>query len=217
MNITEFVVSFGNPDLFEDEPAFVYNSTSTSEIIIHPNYNSITNVNDIALIKIDNMPENITSHKNVGYIGLPTKDEAKTNLTGRDITISGYGLNEDDQSTLMIHYTSIKLAPNDVCKDLKLNQGYYNITESTLCIDTTGGKSPCGDNGGPMTIEIGSKKVLVGIIGLEPYPCTAGYPALGESVFFHREWIEKTSGSSEITLSLSVFAAVVLIALKSLF
>ncbi|KAL7041913.1 hypothetical protein ACKWTF_000953 [Chironomus riparius] len=216
-NVSNYLVAFGINSLIV-EPDFYHNSTSTSNFFIHPDYNAITNVNNIALIKIDDMPANLTDHKNIEYIGLPTEEEAKTNLTGKDMVISGYGLSQDNMDLdLILHYTTVKLAPNDACKNFELAGTRYNVTDSTLCIDTSGGKSPCGDNGGPMTIQIGSKKVLVGIMGFGTFPCTIGSPALAESVFHHREWIEKTSGSSVIALSLSIFAAVIMMAVKNLF
>ncbi|XP_070497003.1 brachyurin-like [Chironomus tepperi] len=159
-----YLVVFGSLRLIEDEPAYLFNSSSSSNFIIHPNYNSLTNANNIALLKIDEMPKTITNHKNIEYIGLPTEEEAKTNLTGRDITISGYGFKDDGFTTFNMHYTTVKLAPIDVCKNFVYYDIKFNVTESTLCIDTVGGKSPCADGGGPMTIEIGSKKVLVGIM-----------------------------------------------------
>lgn len=218
MRIVYYLVVFGSLNLLEDKPVFIHNSTLSSNIRIHPEYNNVTNVNNIALIYIDDMPASLTDHVNVGYISLPTEDEAKTNLTGRDIVISGYGLISDETKIdLIMHHTTVKLTSNDVCKNVDFNPGRYNVTDSSLCIDTTGGKSPCGDLGGPMTIEIGSKKVLVGIIGLEPFPCTVGYPVIADSVFYHREWIEKISGASEIALSLSVLMAVIIMTLQNLF
>ena len=212
------MVIFGAINLLDDVPAFIHNSTSTSNFRIHPNYNAVTNVNDIALIKVDDMPDNLTDHINVGYIGIPTEEEAKTNLTGKDIVISGYGLTQDNlELDLIMHHTKIQLAPTDVCKNFEFVGSRYNVTDSTLCIDSTGGKSPCGDTGGPMTIEIGSKKVLVGIMGIGTFPCTTGNPSLAESVFYHREWIEKTSGSSEVALSFSIFASVIILAVRNLF
>jgi len=218
MKIVFYLVVFGSVNLLEDDPAFIHNSTSSSNFRIHPEYNSVTNVNNIALIYIDDMPASLADHINVGYIALPTEDEAKTNLTGRDIVISGYGLISDETKVdLIMHHTTVKLTSNDVCKNVDFNLIRYNVTDSSLCIDTTGGKSPCGDLGGPMTIEIGSKKVLVGIIGVGPFPCTVGYPAIAESVFYHREWIQKTSGSSEIALSLLALMGVIVMAIQNLF
>lgn len=163
------------------------------------------------------MPANITDSKNIGYIDFPSESDAKINLTGKIGVISGYGLINDVVNVTqgILYHSTTEITTNDVCQII---QG-YNITENDLCTLPIDKSSVCGgDNGSAMTVEIGSRKVLVGIASIITRYCTAGLPAIFENVLYHREWIERTmNGSSVVSVNFSIAVLMIMMILRNFF
>ena len=208
---------FGTVDFVNGERAWQSGIIQKSNFKIHPSYNRNTNVNNIGLIYVEDMPASLTDSKNVGIIDFPSESDAKTNLRGRFAVISGYGLTNDDAIVTegILYHTTTEITTNNVCKII---QG-YNVTENDWCTLPIYNNSVCsGDHGSAMTVEIGSRKVLVGIASAIIRACTVGFPAVYENVFYHREWIEKTiNGSSVVSVSFSLAALMIMIVLRKFF
>ncbi|KAL7041914.1 hypothetical protein ACKWTF_000954 [Chironomus riparius] len=215
--LLNYTLVFGTVDLLKGERAWQSGIIQKSNFKIHPDYNRNTNVNNIALIYVEDMPANLTDNNNVGIVDFPTENDAKTNLTDRLAVISGYGLINDVVSTTegILYHTETEITTNDVCQII---QG-YNVTENDWCTLPIDNKSVCsGDHGSAMTVEIESRKVLVGIASAITKFCTVGLPAVYENVFYHREWIEKTmNGSSVVSVSFSVAALMIILVLRNFF
>jgi len=212
-----YTLVFGTVDLLKGTRAWQSGLIPKSNFKIHPDYNRITHVNNIALIYVEDMPANLTDSSNVAIIDLPSETEAKTNLTGRDAVISGYGVTNDQAIVTegILYHTTTKITTNDVCKNIR----GYNVTDNNLCISPIGNSSVCaGDHGSAMTVEISSKKVLVGVSSVITESCTMGNPAVYENVFYHREWIYMTiSGSSVVSVSFSLAALMIMMVLRTFF
>jgi secreted trypsin-like serine protease len=207
---------FGTVDILQGERAWQSGLISKSNFIIHPDYNRNTNVNNIGLIYVEDMPANLTDSRNVAIIDLPSEAEAKTDLIGKTAVISGYGARNDTKITDgILHHTTTQITTNDVCKVII----GYNVTDHNLCITPIGNSSVCtGDAGSAMTVEISSKQVLVGVSSIITNACTIGLPAVYENVFHHREWIYNTiNGSSVVSVSFSLAAMMIMIVLRNFF
>lgn len=174
-------------------------------------------MNNIALINVDSMPDTLTNSPNVGIIDMPNEAEANLNLVGRVGTTSGYGRTTDGvaQWDPILYYTTHNIVSNDICRRVFGNF----TTNNNLCVDTETGGSPCGsDAGGPLTIQSGSRTILVGVVSATPEFCTIGNPGFYESINAHRDWIDRTiNGSSMIGVSFALVGAVIMMAFKNFF
>lgn len=119
---------------------------AVSEILIHPEYNTTTVDNDIALLKLER-PFEIDDF--VSSICLPASDyQMNTNESG---TILGWGKkrNTDILGTRVLHQAKVPIADPDDCKKVYEN---YHITENMVCAGYKLGRvdSCAGDSGGPL-------------------------------------------------------------------
>lgn len=70
------------------------------------------------------------------------------------------------------------------------------ITERMICAGyDMGGQNVCnGDSGGPLTVKLDEKVLLVGIVSWGRACAAPGYPAVYSRVSAARSWIREKSG-----------------------
>lgn len=210
------LVAFGTIDIVNGPTEWMSGLIPESDYHIHQNFSLSTFTNNIALIYVNEMPESIMTSANIKTVQLPTEDDLKTNLTGRDGVVSGFGITSPTvtSSNATLYHITNKILPKSSCEAVPL----YTVTESTLCFDTAGNRSICaGDSGSPLVVEISSgRTVLAGIGSFSVGGCTLLNPAMFESVFHHSAWIEKTiNGSTIVNLSMSLLLMAVAMILKN--
>ena len=129
-------------------------------INIHPDYNSSTNENDIALI---NLEGKVTFNQKVNTICLP--DNKTTFNPGTVCSTAGWGTRRFlGRPSLPLVLARIPLVSTDLCNSTIAYSG--SIKEKMLCAGKLkGGIDTCqGDGGGPLTCEVSpGKHVLVGV------------------------------------------------------
>ena len=135
---TRDVVLLGRHDLTSNEGE----QRSIDLVLTHNDYNSSTNDNDIALVKLSNSSNQPT----VGLI-----NSLDTNASpGADSTVIGWGaIAEGGPSSPTLQQVTIPIVSNDTCDDV-----YDNLTTNMICAGTeTGGLDSCqGDSGGPLMV-----------------------------------------------------------------
>ena len=111
-------------------------------VLTHNDYNSSTNDNDIALIKLSDT----SSQPTVGLI-----DALDTNARpGAGSTVIGWGaISEGGPSSSTLRQVTIPIVGNEICDDV-----YEQLTTNMICAGTeTGGLDSCqGDSGGPLMV-----------------------------------------------------------------
>jgi secreted trypsin-like serine protease len=210
--VTGVVVKLGTVESLNGLVTFTSKEIPSKDIKVHPEYTTSGYMKNIALIYIDDMPSDLLNNPNVGIIDLPNDNETSVIYFGQQPTISGYGATASFVNTTdgLLRYGTTIIQQNAVCSVLI----EHTITNSSICALTNLGITTCpGDQGAPMVITVSAtRKFLIGIANVQVQGC-ASYPSLYESVIVHREWIEKTSGSSMIQMS---FAAVVFMIFKNI-
>lgn len=159
----------------------------SAHMIMHENYDANALINDIALIRL---LSTIKSDVNVGYVDLPTRSEASNVLDGTMATIAGFGRTTDTTGpSQLLRWVQAPIVSNEKCEKVF---GKANVKDTNLCLDTTGGKSSCqGDSGGGLTVELGGRKVVVGVVSYGAASgCTLGHPAVFTNVSKFLDWIE---------------------------
>uniref|UniRef100_A0A182QDG8 Peptidase S1 domain-containing protein n=1 Tax=Anopheles farauti TaxID=69004 RepID=A0A182QDG8_9DIPT len=180
---------------FADETVMI--KVTPADTILHPGYDAVDILNDIALIRL---PTPLHFSSRVQPIRLPGWTNAYTDLTGYSSTVSGWGAEADDsyaeledEMRLELRYTTNTIISNDVC-----HRVYGSIIRSQqICVAGEGGRNPCqGDSGGPLTVVFdGQRLTQVGIVSYGSIMgCQNGVPGVYTRVSSYVEWIVYHTG-----------------------
>lgn len=121
-------------------------------VIVHPNYDSKTLENDLALIKLR---QPVPYREDIQPICLPGLDE---DFTGLDGYATGWGLTDFDKRQLpdTLQIVRLPIISNKRCQTMYKKAGHdKEITEMDLCAGyAKGGMDACeGDSGGPLIVR----------------------------------------------------------------
>ncbi|KAM3863994.1 trypsin-like [Diretmus argenteus] len=172
-------------------------SRSVSQIIRHPNYDSTTNDNDMALLRLSS-PVDFTDYiRPVCLAASGSVFAAGTTswITGWGNIQSGVSL----PSPARLQEVDIPIVSNSQC-----NSNYGGtITDNMVCAGLTeGGKDSCqGDSGGPMVSKDGSRWIQSGVVSFGEGCAQPDRPGVYARVSRYESWIR-----SQITTDQPGFA-----------
>ncbi|XP_052894734.1 brachyurin-like [Anopheles moucheti] len=168
-----------------------------SDTILHPGYDPVDILNDIALIRL---PKPLTFSSRVQPIRLPSWTDSYTGLIGYDSIVSGWGAqsNDDyaelaDEMRLDLRYATNTIVSNEVC--YRVYGPIIRIQQ--ICAAGEGGRNPCqGDSGGPLSVKFdGHRLTQVGIVSYgSVLGCQNGVPGVYTRVSSYVEWIVYHTG-----------------------
>jgi hypothetical protein len=158
-------------------------------VISHPNYNSNTSDNDMALLKLGS-PANIISGQ-VETVALNTEEEIPN---GTPSTVTGWGdTSEGGSPASILQEVSVPVVSNQVC-----NEAYGgDITLNMLCAGyQEGGKDACqGDSGGPLVSSDGSNGwVQTGVVSWGNGCAQPDFYGVYARVSKYISWVEEHTG-----------------------
>ncbi|XP_040170638.1 uncharacterized protein LOC120904598 [Anopheles arabiensis] len=163
------------------------------EIIVHPGFSKNSIINDIALIKLGS---NITMNKYVQPVCLWTRDSNQESIVGKNGTIVGFGLNEQDVVSDQLKQAQIGVVDALTC--IASDRGVFgtHLTSDMFCGKGEKGVSACnGDSGGGMFFEVSGKWYVRGLVSFTPLRGNTGlcdplkYTAYTD-VTMYLEWIK---------------------------
>ncbi|CAK1542350.1 unnamed protein product [Leptosia nina] len=161
---------------------------ATSDIVVHPSWNTKDIVNDIAVVKISRVQFN----NNIQAIPLPAMSDVNNIFAGVTAIATGFGKMSDAQTgfpqTTQLHHVTLKVLTNAVCQRSFSDVAIHG---SHLCTDGANRVGTCeGDSGGPLTAVVNNKRTLIGIVsfGLGD-SCQAGTPSVYTRVTAFLTWI----------------------------
>ena len=167
------------------------NRFQAAQIIMHPNYNDNTIVNDIALIKL-NKPTQAQS------VAFATDANATLYETGQAVSVAGWG----NQSTNAEKYPNQLHAVDLQIADFKQCSTTYNGLESSMICATSpkGDKDSCqGDSGGPLVARTEKGSTVVGIVSFGDKCASKTHPGVYTKVSAFNKFIENNTGISAST------------------
>ncbi|XP_059181147.1 LOW QUALITY PROTEIN: uncharacterized protein LOC131959949 [Centropristis striata] len=195
-------ISLGRQNLQGDNPNEV--SRTVAEIILHPNYDSATSDNDIALLRLSS-PVTFTDY--IRPVCLAASDSVFNN--GTDSWVTGWGaVQEGGESALVLPFPAtlqeveVPVLGNRQCNCLN---GVGTVTGNMICAGVlAGGKDSCqGDSGGPMVNQQGSVWVQSGVVSFGFGCARPNLPGVYSRVSRYQSWINSHISSDKQALSSS--------------
>ncbi|KAA0724711.1 Suppressor of tumorigenicity 14 protein -like protein [Triplophysa tibetana] len=163
-----------------------------SQIINHPNYNSVTFDFDIALVQLSSSLDftNYVKPVCLAAAGSVFAGGTETWVTGFGTLQSG-GRPADTLQEVMI----------PIVNNINCSEAYSGIiTSNMICAGllNVGGKSAChGDSGGPAVNTNGSRWIQSGIVNFGSERCDdPKYPSVFARVSQFQDWIESFTGNN---------------------
>ncbi|XP_030592367.1 transmembrane protease serine 9-like isoform X2 [Archocentrus centrarchus] len=161
-------------------------SRSVSQIISHPNYNSVTSDNDIALLKLSS---SVTFSPYIAPVCLAASGSTFYNGTNTWVTgwgNIGFGVPLPSPQNLM--EVEVPIVGNRKCN---CNYGVGSITDNMVCAGlSAGGKDSCqGDSGGPMVIKQNGLWIQAGIVSFGEGCALPNFPGVYTRVSRYETWI----------------------------
>ena len=146
-------------------PAAGYQRRNVKKIVIHPNWNTVNNNNDIALLRLaSNVALGGSGETKTQLIDLVSPSIG--DLNGVDSWVTGWGNTESVPLwPTQLYEVEVPIVANTVCNDASHYGG--GITNNMLCAGfDAGGKDSCqGDSGGPLVImDVDGQYRLAGIV-----------------------------------------------------
>ncbi|KAG6450172.1 collagenase [Manduca sexta] len=177
-----FNVVLGSNQLFTGGTRF-----HTRDIVMHPQWHPFTANNDIAVLRFPAIRFTVL----IQPISLPEGSYINNDLVGRIATASGYGWTHDGAGISQhqrLSSVNLPIIDNSVCVSA---YGPNVIRNTQICTSGQGGRNICrGDSGGPLFINSGNRRILVGVtsFGAEA-GCMIGLPAAFTRVASYISWI----------------------------
>lgn len=128
-----------------------------SKVIIHPDYDDDSMINDVALLKLERPLNNVEIISLNGSVSVPQAES--------DATVIGWGaLSEGGEYPDVLRQVTIPIVSNATANKAESYNG--DITEQMLAAGLKdGGRDSCqGDSGGPLVVRQGEHWLQVGVV-----------------------------------------------------
>ncbi|KAJ8266611.1 hypothetical protein GJAV_G00132470 [Gymnothorax javanicus] len=158
-------------------------------IIPHPDYDSITSDNDIALMEMDS---EVPLNNHIWPICLPTASFSFP--PGTKVWITGWGLTRESGSLAQVlQKAEVRIINSTVCKELMTDE----VTSNMLCAGVvSGGVDACqGDSGGPLSfLGNNTRYYLAGVVSWGEGCARTNKAGVYARVTKFRKWIKENTG-----------------------
>jgi len=165
------------------------------EEVIMNEYNDITKVNDIALLRLDTTPYNLERRTEEGH---PTRAVSlcpeSFDPQGQSCVVSGWGHLKSKGSGVpdMLREVRVKVLHENICGKMLSGYPWDRKTDTMLC---AGGedKDACqGDSGGPLVCQMeDGVRCLAGVVSWGVGCATEGIPGVYTNVRKYNGWIKE--------------------------
>uniref|UniRef100_A0A671PJP1 Zgc:123295 n=1 Tax=Sinocyclocheilus anshuiensis TaxID=1608454 RepID=A0A671PJP1_9TELE len=164
------------------------------QIINHPDYDSLSKDNDIALIELSS---SVTFSDYIKPVCLAAAGSVFGGGTESWVTGWGSLLPDGTQFPDILQEVMIPIVNNSACANAY--EGMYTITSSMICAGllNQGGKDSCkGDSGGRMVSKNGSLWIQSGVVSFGEGCADPRYPGVYSRVSQYQDWIKSNTGSN---------------------
>ncbi|WP_094752135.1 trypsin-like serine protease [Psychromonas sp. CD1] len=177
---------------------------SPIEIYTHPDYDSQTFKNDIALLKL---PKPVNSEHLLLRANIARTEQALHN--GEFVTVIGwgstipyaYGEDVTPQISTVLREVELNLLSDNACASVIGK----DVTAYKLCASATNKDSCQGDSGGPLMISTKIGWQQIGVVSSGRGCAEANFPGIYTRVAIYQDWIDKhvkyANASSDLTFT----------------
>ncbi|XP_041098456.1 ST14 transmembrane serine protease matriptase a, partial [Polyodon spathula] len=162
--------------------------SNIKRIVPHPNYNTYTFDNDIALMELDSP---VTLSSLIWPICLP--ESTYVFPAGKSVWITGWGATKEGGfGATVLQKAEVRIINDTVCASLM-----SDLTSRMMCAGVlTGGVDACqGDSGGPLSsIESNGRLFLAGVVSWGDGCARRNKPGVYTRVTMYRGWITQVTG-----------------------
>uniref|UniRef100_A0A667XE49 Peptidase S1 domain-containing protein n=1 Tax=Myripristis murdjan TaxID=586833 RepID=A0A667XE49_9TELE len=167
---------------------------NVTRILVHPNYDSDTSDNDIALLRLSS-PVKFTDY--IRPVCLAASDSVFNN--GTDSWVTGWGRIQEGvplPSPQTLQEVEVPVLGNRQCNCLN---GVGTITNNMICAGVlAGGKDSCqGDSGGPMVSQQGTVWIQSGVVSFGFGCARPNLPGVYSRVSRYQSWINSHISSDK--------------------
>jgi len=165
------------------------NRQTTNIFVIHPQFNSNYNENNIALIRLHDEIWYTNEKRAILLAGQSKLNDTFVNTSGY---ISGFGVyqNEDNHMSENLRFAYLNVISNDQCRLNFVPSYIRNETMCTMGYNNTYQTGCYGDTGGPLVTLIGGIWYQIGVIStIHGSGCSGVYPNLHTRVAPYVQWI----------------------------
>uniref|UniRef100_A0A182MYH3 Peptidase S1 domain-containing protein n=1 Tax=Anopheles dirus TaxID=7168 RepID=A0A182MYH3_9DIPT len=166
---------------------------TVQEVLVHPRFSKSSIAHDIALIKLS---ENVTMSRYVQPVCLWNMDDKQELIVGKNGTIVGFGLTEDDVVSDQLKQALVGVVDPLQCIANDRPVFGTHLTTEMFCGRGQPGVSACnGDSGGGMFFEVGGRWFVRGLVSFTPgrqnnnHLCDGSKHTVFTDVAKYRGWI----------------------------
>uniref|UniRef100_A0A8C7X4C9 Peptidase S1 domain-containing protein n=1 Tax=Oryzias sinensis TaxID=183150 RepID=A0A8C7X4C9_9TELE len=155
-------------------------SRTVTSLIVHPDYNSVTADNDIALLQLSSP---VTFNNYITPVCLPSTGSSF--YSGVNTWVTGWVSLPAPQN---LQEVQVPIVGNRQCK---CSYGASSITDNMVCAGLLeGGKDSCqGDSGGPLVIKQNNRWIQAGVVSFGKDCALPNYPGVYTRVSQYQTWI----------------------------
>uniref|UniRef100_A0A8C8DIF5 Peptidase S1 domain-containing protein n=1 Tax=Oryzias sinensis TaxID=183150 RepID=A0A8C8DIF5_9TELE len=161
-------------------------SRTVTSLIVHPDYNSVTADNDIALLQLSSP---VTFNNYITPVCLPSTGSSF--YSGVNTWVTGWGnigTGVSLPAPQNLQEVQVPIVGNRQCK---CSYGASSITDNMVCAGLLeGGKDSCqGDSGGPLVIKQNNRWIQAGVVSFGKDCALPNYPGVYTRVSQYQTWI----------------------------
>lgn len=192
-------VRLGEWDVSRDDEFYPFHEANVRELVVHPEFQSHSLVNDIALLRID-APVDATHMPHIGAACLPMPDERPT-LMGQRCWLAGWGKDAFGSAgsfQSQLRKVDLPLVGRHECEAaLRANTPLgpnFRLHASAVCAGGEGGKDACEGDGGAGLYCTDPASGLTKVAGLVSWGVGCGQrgvPGVYTNLAHFYGWIER--------------------------
>lgn len=154
-----------------------------AQIYPHPNYNTNTLNNDIALLRLQ-------TNSTKSTISLPTQGDETKIAAGTTLTVMGWGItnNQTQEFADILQKVNVNAVNFSTCNNSNAYDG--TLTNNMFCASANGKDACQGDSGGPIVHKDGNNYIQQGIVSFGDECASSTYPGVYTKVANYINWIE---------------------------
>ncbi|RXG56343.1 Tryptase beta-2 [Armadillidium vulgare] len=185
-------VRLGEYDVSTTAEPLKHEELRVQRIVLHPQFDNVSLVNDIALLQIE---RSVKQKPNIEVVCMPKANDFVPGKPNK-CYITGWGRKDEvSEHSVVLKEIKVPLWDNRECQNaLKLQFGQsYNLPNTAICAGSEGNDACDGDGGGPLVCEKDGHWYQVGIISFGIGCGRKNTPGVYTRVEAFKDWIQEVT------------------------